>query len=218
MNKKIKIAISLLGIILILATSAFLLQDMSDQTLIKQIVIKSGFWGYLVILTGITVGGILIPLSHLPFTIVSLTIYDFWPTVALFYIGNLVLAPAIDFWLARRYGRPLVLKLAGEKSIRHVDRLVEIAGLKSLIVLRIFGGLFYDSISYAIGLTKMRFKDYYLVTLFCPVPLSLLTLFVLNQGVDTNPLYFGIIVVWGYIAGALTFYWLYRKNKKIVVL
>ena len=216
MNKKLKALFSLLGVIIILVLGAYLLQQVGDRLPIKEYAQQLGILGYLFVLVGIVLGGVLVPLSAVPFLYAGLALYGFWPTFVLYYLGNTIIAPIIDFWIARKYGRPAVLKLAGKKAIIQIDKLTEVAGVKALIVLRFFGGILFDSISYAMGLTNMKFRYYFLITLLCPIPGGLLTLYVLDRGLEVNPLYFSIIVVWGYLAGALTFYWLYRKNQKVI--
>lgn len=212
MNKRLKTIISLLGLIVVLVLGAYLLQQIGDRLPIKEYAQQLGILGYVFVLAGIVLGGVVVPLSTLPFLFAGLALYGFWPTFVLYYLGNTIIAPIIDFWIARKYGRPTVLKLAGKKAIVQIDKLTEVAGVKALIVLRFFGGILFDSISYAMGLTSMGFKRYLLITAFCPIPGMILVMYFLYKGLSSSPLFLGIIVVWGYLAGALTFYWLYRKN------
>lgn len=215
MNKKVKTILSLIGVIVVLILGAYLLQQVGDRLPIKEYAQQLGLLGYVFLLLGIILGGVVVPLSCLPFLFAGLALYGFWPTFVLYYLGNTIIAPIIDFWIARKYGRPAVLKLAGKKAIVQIDKLTEVAGTKALIVLRFFGGILFDSISYAMGLTIMEFKHYLLITALCPIPGMILTLYFLYKGLSSCPLFLGAIVVWGYLAGALTFYWLYRKNKKV---
>ncbi len=36
-----------------------------------------------------------------------------------------------------------------------------VAGIKALAILRLFGGVLFDSVSYAMGLTNISFKIYF---------------------------------------------------------
>ena len=214
MNQKLKIIVKLLVVALIVGVYYFLQVDNGQP--MEEYAHKLGIFGYLFVLIGIVLGGVIIPLSALPFLFTGLALYGFWTTFFLYYVGGVIISAFLNFWIARKFGRPMVLKLTGKKTILHIDRLTEVAGVKVLIILRLFSGIFFDTISYAMGLTGMQLKHFMLITLLCPIPGMFLIMYLLNKGLSSGPLYLGIIVVWGYLAGALTIYWLYRKNRKTI--
>lgn len=85
------------------------------------------------------------------------------------YLATIFTA-ATNFWIARKWGRGLVKKLVGQKSLSKVDQFSQNYGFKTLIFLRVFQGNLHDFISYAYGLTKMKFKSYMVVSLLAPIP------------------------------------------------
>ena len=176
---------------------------------------RLGFWGYLFLLAGITIGGIIIPLSTLPFLIVGSALYGYWPTFILYYFGNTVFAPIIDFLIAQKWGRPAIEKLGGQRALKEIDAIAEVATWRSLAVLRFLGGILFDSISYAVGLTKIGFKTYALLSFTLPIPGMLLSLYFIQQSVAVSPLYLATIAIWGYAAGAGTMYYIYRKRRRL---
>jgi len=90
--------------------------------------------------------------------------------MALLYIAGM-LSAVINFWIARKFGRVWVERLIGTKDIKELDHFVSLTGKKMLIVARIFGYPFFEIISYAVGLTNMPFKVYYIITLvFAAIP------------------------------------------------
>lgn len=194
---------------------AYLITSLTRNLQVDQFTQNLVIFGPLFLTLGIALGGIIVPLTSLPFLLAGLTLYGFWPTFLFFYLGNTVLAPIVDFWIARKWGRPAVVKLAGKKTLIQIDQIANFVGVKALFILRIFGGILFDSISYAIGLTNMDFKTYLILTTVLPIPGMFASLYLINKGLVSNPIYLAVIVVWGYSAGALTSWWIYRENQKI---
>jgi uncharacterized membrane protein YdjX (TVP38/TMEM64 family) len=97
--------------------------------------------------------------------IVGIKLYGYPQAMGLLY-GSCLLSAALNFWIARLYGRNLVEKLVGEKSLRRIDELSQINERTLLISSRILGYSFFDLISYAVGLTTISFKRYFAYTAF----------------------------------------------------
>ncbi|PIU02250.1 hypothetical protein COT66_01275 [Candidatus Shapirobacteria bacterium CG09_land_8_20_14_0_10_49_15] len=81
-----------------------------------------------------------------------------------------VLTAATNFLIARRWGRDLVEKLAGQQNLAKVDQFSQNYGVKTLIFLRLFQGHLHDFVSYAYGLTKIDFRTYMLISVLGPIP------------------------------------------------
>ena len=85
-----------------------------------------------------------------------------------------MLSATVNFWIAKKLGRNLVAKLFGKKDMNKIDQFTEDFGVKSLIFLRIYQGHLVDFISYAYGLTSMKFTSYIVITVLAPIPWLLL--------------------------------------------
>ena len=83
--------------------------------------------------------------------------------MALLY-GSCLVSAIVNFWLARIYGRNLVSKLVGEKTLIRIDELSQLNEKALLVSSRILGYSFFDLISYAVGLTTISFKKYFAYT------------------------------------------------------
>jgi uncharacterized membrane protein YdjX (TVP38/TMEM64 family) len=93
-----------------------------------------------------------------------MSIYGVGIGMIILYLGSMI-SSIINFYISRKWGRKWVVKLVGEKGMKEVDEFTEIEGNKALIICRIFGFTFLEFVSYAVGLTKMPFKNYILITL-----------------------------------------------------
>lgn len=122
-----------------------------------------GFYGYLIVIVYIIVSHVLAPVSGTPGVLLASAIYGIHTGMWLLYAASMVSA-VINFHIARRWGRSLVTKIAGEKAMREIDDFTKIEGREALVVSRVLGMSFFDFISYASGLTNIRFRDYMWIT------------------------------------------------------
>jgi len=71
-RKKIKVIIYLLATFLALTGSSILLSKFVNNAHVKDIVTNFGIFGPIFIVLGIVIGGVFVPMTHLPFTMGSL--------------------------------------------------------------------------------------------------------------------------------------------------
>lgn len=152
------------------------------------------------------------PLTSFPLWIASLSLYGYFPTVIYVIISNSG-GSVINFYLARRFGRPLVEKLAGKDLIKKIDEFAEIAGYDTLFVARLFGGATNDYISYAAGLTSMRFKPYFLISLFINIPSIFINLLLLRKAIALNPFFIALFGAWIYILAVIFPLFIFKMKK-----
>jgi uncharacterized membrane protein YdjX (TVP38/TMEM64 family) len=103
------------------------------------------------------------PLSSGPLQLTSGLMFGFWGGALYSLIGE-VLGGAINFWIARRLGRPVVRRFVGQNGLDQMDRFSDnLGGWGPLFYARIFLFSVYDLISYAVGLTHSVSFGRYLV-------------------------------------------------------
>jgi uncharacterized membrane protein YdjX (TVP38/TMEM64 family) len=68
-----------------------------------------------------------------------------------------VLAAAVCFWLARTLGQGPVAALVGRAGLASAEHWFGLYGAYAILVTRLVPGISFDVISYAAGLTRMRF-------------------------------------------------------------
>ncbi len=115
-----------------------------------------------------TITHIFAPFFAAPVAYASLTIFGVWQTSLYMYISGLI-SGAIGFWIARKYGRKIVIDLVGEDAMKDVDYFVHHSGAGILTISRIVGFSLFELITYAFGLTSMSFKKFYLITVFASI-------------------------------------------------
>ena len=122
------------------------------------------------------------PLAPLAFILVKMLTYVFAPLTSgpiqlsagilfgllpgtLYTLLGEVIGGSISFWIARKFGRPMVRRLVGEAGIERVDSFYETVGeWRSLLYARLFLFSIYDFISYAAGFTPLKFRTYVIIS------------------------------------------------------
>ena len=75
-----------------------------------------------------------------------------------------VLAAAVCFWISRSLGRVPVEVLVGKTGLQSADRWFARWGMYAVFAGRLIPGVAFDVISYAAGLTRMRFRNFMVAT------------------------------------------------------
>lgn len=70
------------------------------------------------------------------------------------------LAATVCFWISRSLGRVLVEVLVGHTGLQSADRWFGRWGAYAIFAARIVPGIAFDAVSYAAGLTNMRFRKF----------------------------------------------------------
>jgi uncharacterized membrane protein YdjX (TVP38/TMEM64 family) len=113
-----------------------------------------------------------------------------------------VLAAAVCFGISRSLGRVPVEVLVGRVGLESADRWFAKWGMYAVFAARLVPGVAFDVISYAAGLTRMRFRTFIIATALGIFPQTLLYSFLGRQA----PEYVGLFFVTSalVIAGVVT--------------
>jgi uncharacterized membrane protein YdjX (TVP38/TMEM64 family) len=123
-----------------------------------------GFWGPLVFVVAYALAVV----AFVPGVLLTLAggaIFDlFWGTVYVFCAA--VIGSSAAFLLARYAARELVEeRLAGNERFATLDRAIGDQGLKIMFLLRLSPAFPFNVMNYAVGLTRISFRDYLLASL-----------------------------------------------------
>ena len=141
----------------------FLLSTLVTPARVESITGAAGQFGPLLLGLLLLSTQVFAPLSGTPVMLVSIKLYGYPQSMAVLYVSCLV-SSALNFWIARRFGRNLLAKLVGEKTLATIDQLSELNERTLLVSFRVFGYSFFDLVSYAVGLTRISFGKYFAYT------------------------------------------------------
>lgn len=108
------------------------------------------------------------PLTSGPIQAAAGTLFGSVELGVLYTLIGEVLGGSISFWIARRFGRPVVLRFVGKEGMKQVDDFYEnrMGGWIALAVARLLLFSVWDFLSYAAGLSKsIKFSHYLAVSI-----------------------------------------------------
>ena len=127
-----------------------------------------------------------------------------------------VLAAAVCFGISRALGRVPVEVLVGKTGLESADRWFANWGIYAVFVARLIPGIAFDVISYAAGLTRMRFRNFIVATTLGIFPQTFLYSFLGRQAPEYVALFLvtsGLVVA-GVVAVAILRYRRERRRPK----
>lgn len=171
--KKSLLPIALMAVLFIVfLVIGFLIPEES----IRQVVYDAGPFGPMLLVLFFWLANFFAPLSGSPFLFAGFYLYG--RQVVFYATVSAILASISNFLVAKKWGRGIVIKLAGEGALQKVDRLSLNYGLPALFISRLFFKEIHDVISYAFGLTPIKFWQYFVVSTLGFIPPTLLWYFV----------------------------------------
>ena len=140
-------------------------------------------FGPFVILVYIIIQAVTIIIAPIGGFFIQVDMLALFPKWIAFVIIYLTVTPLymVNFYIARRYGRPIVRKIIGGKALEKVDHLAKDMGTSTLVILKIFQGMYFDFISYGVGLTTISTKTFMIVNIFGGIPGTLISYFVITR-------------------------------------
>jgi uncharacterized membrane protein YdjX (TVP38/TMEM64 family) len=105
------------------------------------------------------------PLTTGPIQFASGALFGIWEGILYSIIGE-TLGGSINFWIGRRLGRPVVLRIAGEQGLKKAEEYYHLVGeWRGLAIARVVLFAMWDFLSYVIGFTPVKYVHYLWVSL-----------------------------------------------------
>ena len=189
------------------------------QDKIKEAISSAGLFGPLLYASIYLLSVIVAPLPGFVAYIVAVGIYGVLKTVLFTYFLALISA-TINFAIARHLGRLIMRRFIGKKGEKKVDKHAENFGVEVLTLTRLFDGFLFEWISYAAGLTNMKFRTYIGITAWASIPYHVI-LFIFSTRIhDLGKLFVTLSVVNYALLGVPVIYFLikahvFRKTVKL---
>ena len=141
-----------------------------EQAEIEEWIDGFGVWGPIVYIVVFALSMLFAPLPTAPMPLIAAAVFG--PALGFLYtITATAIGSTICFWVARRLGRPVLRRLTSQAALDRIDELGARLGIRLLIVLRLFPVAGVDYVSYAAGLTQMRFAYYIVISVLASAPI-----------------------------------------------
>jgi uncharacterized membrane protein YdjX (TVP38/TMEM64 family) len=153
---------------------------------------NAGVWAPLVFVLLKASTYVVAPLSGTPVKLAGGALFGFWEGAALGLTGDMIGA-SLNFWIARLFRNKGIARFAGPKAIKQIDDLTEhVGGWKALLAARLFLSSLYDFIAYAAGISKLPFKQFFIVSLLAGIPSTLSAAWMGDAAVTNKPFLYGL--------------------------
>ena len=171
---KVLLIVSILGVIFFILRLLNLDFSQVDEAGFKRWVESTGVWGpvsYIIIY-------VLRPLILFPAGILSATAGVIWgPALGFFYLQIAAnISSTVEFLIARYFAREAVAKYLKGK-VASLDERIAKHGFLTVLLIRLIPNLAWDIQNLSLGLTKVKFRDYFLATLIGIMPGSFALVF-----------------------------------------
>lgn len=206
-----KILLLLLILIVVSLASMLVLLAFGGVDNVRAFVAGAGSWGSLAFIFLKICSNVIAPLSGAPLIVTGSVLFGTWEGLIYLLVGDLV-GGNLNFWIARRWGRPGIRRFVGVGATKQVDAAVRHAGgWRALVVASLVFSVVYDFISYAAGLSNLRYAYYFWITLLSCIPTTLFY-FGIGSTLATGPAAIYLFAVLG-VATGLAIWILHRRAK-----
>jgi uncharacterized membrane protein YdjX (TVP38/TMEM64 family) len=210
-QKTLQKIIAFTTILAVILVAAYIFRDL-DVSPVADAIKEQGVKGWVIYVFFITVSVVFSPVNALIIMPIALIGYGFWLAATLTFIGN-VIGGAINFYIARKFGRPVVGKIVGKKLIKRVDEFTEVAGWRGFLILRILGSNYYDYVSYAAGFTNLKDNIYFAITIPTSLVWTFLLFYLMEKAITFNEAIYIVVIGAVYVASLYLGYEAWKKIK-----
>lgn len=132
-----------------------------------------GMWAPVISMGLMVLQALAAPLPAFVITFANAWVFG-WVWGAVYSWTGAMIGASICFWIARVYGRPVVEKMVGKKSLQMSDDFFAQYGRYSVIIARLIPVVPFDIISYAGGLTTIGFGEFFWATGLGQLPATII--------------------------------------------
>ena len=143
-----------------------------DFAVMRNFVAKYGAWAAAVSFFLMIFQSIAAPLPAFLITLANANLFGWWRGAVLSW-SSAMAGAAVCFAIARVLGRSAAERLASRAGLQSIDAFFQRYGTHSILIARLLPFISFDLVSYAAGLTSMRFWPFFVATGVGQLPATL---------------------------------------------
>lgn len=152
--------------------AVFILQNV-DVELARQYILGFGVWAPVVSFLLMMLQSLFAPLPAFIITFANAALFG-WVKGAILSWSSAMAGAALCFFLAKYLGRDFVEKLSSKSAIQMIDDFFKNYGKYAILIARLLPFISFDIVSYAAGLTSMRFWPFFIATGLGQLPATII--------------------------------------------
>lgn len=220
-SKIVLIAIIVLTVVLYFAIPSFnatmnnFVSKLGSLNLESVIELIRGYGAYAAVVSFflMILQSILSPIPALLITLSNAAVFGWWKGALLSFWSSMVGA-ALCFYIARTLGRDVVEKITTKTGLAKVDEFFERYGKNSILICRLLPFVSFDIVSYAAGLTPIKFWDFFIATGLGQLPATIVYSYLGNLAGSTKTIFISIVCVVALSALVYMMGKIYNDKKK----
>ena len=144
-----------------------------DFTVVGDFISKYGAYAMIVSACLMIFQSVIAPLPAFLITFANANLFGWWQGAVLSW-SSAMAGAAICFFIARVLGRDITEKLTSKAGLEQIDEFFEKYGKHSIIIARLLPFISFDIVSYAAGLTSMKFWPFFIATGIGQLPATII--------------------------------------------
>ncbi|MEF9951273.1 MAG: TVP38/TMEM64 family protein [Clostridium sp.] len=152
--------------------AVFIMQNV-DVELVRGYILGFGIWAPIVSFLLMILQSVVAPLPAFIITFANAAIFG-WVYGAMLSWSSAMAGAALCFFIARMLGRDIVEKLTSKSAVKRADDFFKDYGTYAVLIARLLPFISFDIVSYAAGLTGMRFWRFFIATGIGQLPATII--------------------------------------------
>lgn len=184
-----------------------------DFTVMRNFVAEYGAWAAAVSFFLMVFQSVAAPLPAFIITLANANLFGWIKGAALSW-SSAMAGAALCFYISRSLGRGAAEKLTSKAGLKSIDKFFERYGTYSVLIARLLPFISFDLVSYAAGLTSMKFSSFFIATGIGQLPATIVYSYVggmLTGGAQM--LMTGLLILFALSALAVILRNIYKERK-----
>ncbi len=144
-----------------------------DFSVVRGFIEQYGMYAMLVSAGLMVLQSLLAPLPAFLITFANANLFGWWQGAILSW-SSAMLGAVLCFFVARILGRDIIEKLTSKAGLQQIDSFFDKYGKHSILIARLLPFISFDIVSYAAGLTSMRFWAFFVATGIGQLPATII--------------------------------------------
>lgn len=134
-----------------------------DIEAVKEYILSFGIWAPIISFILMILQSVVAPLPAFLITFANAALFG-WVYGAMLSWASAMAGAALCFYIARLLGRDVVCKLTSKFALDSIDDFFNRYGKHTILIARLLPFMSFDLVSYAAGLTSMKFLPFFIAT------------------------------------------------------
>ncbi|MFR8870284.1 TVP38/TMEM64 family protein [Paraclostridium sordellii] len=144
-----------------------------DVDMLKKYILSFGMWAPTVSFILMILQSVIAPIPAFIITFANAGLFG-WINGAILSWTSSMVGATLCFYIARFLGRDVVIKLTSNEGLNKVDKFFGKYGNYAILIARLLPFISFDIVSYAAGLTSMKFSAFFIATGIGQLPATII--------------------------------------------